>query len=120
MNKDPFTFLQHILGCIENIEKDTRGLTKEQFLKARTINNSVLWNIEVIGEAAKNIPNNFKEKYKHIPWKQIAGMRDKLIHEYFGIDSGNVWKVVTEDIPVLKSNLEEILKKKMGEKGNKK
>ena len=67
--------------------------------------------IEVIGEAAKNIPTEFRKKHNAIPWKQIAGLRDKIIHEYFGIDLGNVWKVVTEDIPKLKKDIVEILKK---------
>ncbi|HLD72486.1 MAG TPA: DUF86 domain-containing protein [Candidatus Nanoarchaeia archaeon] len=112
MKKDPIIFLYHMLDCIENIRKDTDKLTKEQFLSARTKVNAVLWNIEVIGEGAKNIPDSFREKHPEVPWKQIAGMRDKLIHEYFGIDLGNVWKVVTEDIPALKKNIDQILKEK--------
>ncbi|MBI2669367.1 DUF86 domain-containing protein [Candidatus Woesearchaeota archaeon] len=113
MKKDPLVFLYHILDCIKNIQTDVNKLTKEKFLQARTEVNAVLWNIEVIGEAAKNIPNTFRGKHLEVPWKQIAGMRDKFIHEYFGIDIGNVWKVVTEDIPVLKKKVNQMLKEEL-------
>jgi len=112
VKKDQFVFLQHIVDRIGDIQGDVNGLTKEQFLEKKTIIHSVLWSIGVIGEAAKNISAEFRKEHKDIPWKQISGMRDKLIHEYFGIDLGNVWKVVTEDIPVLKKKIEEILKKR--------
>lgn len=109
MKKDPSVFLQHMLNCIKNIESDVNNFTKEKFLKKRTITNSVLWNIEVLGEAAKNIPTDFRKEHPEIPWQSISGMRDKLIHEYFGIDLGNVWKVIQEDIPLLKEKIRKIV-----------
>ncbi|HMK93859.1 MAG TPA: HepT-like ribonuclease domain-containing protein [Candidatus Limnocylindrales bacterium] len=66
--------------------------------------------VEIIGEASKNIPAAVKTKYSEIPWKDIAGMRDKVIHVYFGVDLKRVWRTVTEDIPNLRSNFEKILK----------
>lgn len=111
MKKDHLVFLHHMLDCIKSIESDVKNITKEQFLKKRTATNSVLWNMEVLGEAAKNIPTDFRKEHPEIPWQTISGMRDKLIHEYFGIDLGNVWKVVKEDVPNLKKQIMEILEK---------
>ena len=71
---------------------------------------AVLRAVEIIGEASKNIPAAVKTKYSEIPWKDIAGMRDKVIHVYFGVDLKRVWRTVTEDIPNLRSNFEKILK----------
>jgi uncharacterized protein with HEPN domain len=69
----------------------------------------VVRSIEVIGEATKRIPKAFKDKRKEVPWKKMAGMRDKLIHEYFGIDVEILWKTVTEDIPPLKQLIQNIM-----------
>jgi uncharacterized protein with HEPN domain len=74
------------------------------------IQDAVIRRLEIIGEAVKNLPPDFKERYTNIPWQQIAGMRDVLIHEYFGVDLNLTWQTVREDIPSLKSKLEEILR----------
>ena len=66
--------------------------------------------LEVIGEAVKNIPDDFKEEYPDIPWKKIAGMRDILIHQYFGINLKRVWKTIKEDLPQLKAKITQIAK----------
>ena len=66
--------------------------------------------MEVIGEATKNVPPEFKEKYQDIPWRRIAVMRDILIHEYFGVDLNLTWEVIKEDLPLLKGKLEEVLR----------
>ena len=67
--------------------------------------------LEVVGEAVKNLSDEFRKKYPEIPWKEIAGMRDKLIHEYFGVNYRIVWKTVQQEIPKLKKQVEEIMKK---------
>jgi uncharacterized protein with HEPN domain len=69
----------------------------------------VVRSIEIIGEASKNIPETMKAKYKELPWKQITGMRDKLIHAYFGIDAETLWKAVKENIPPLKQSFEKMI-----------
>jgi len=91
------------------IETFTRNMTKEQFVKSVKTQYSVIRGIEIIGEATKNIPNIVKNRYSDIPWKDIVGMRDKLIHDYFGVNMERVWGVVKDDMPILKGKIKKIL-----------
>ena len=80
------------------------------FLLDSKTQDAVVRNIEIIGEATKNLPNDFKKKYKDIDWKNIAGMRDKIIHFYFGVKWDIVWSVIKDKIPKFKTQIENILK----------
>jgi uncharacterized protein with HEPN domain len=108
--KDPFIFVEHILENISDIKDFSSKLSKKDFEKNKLKQNAIIRSIEVIGEAVKNLPGNFKKKHPKISWKEIAGMRDKLMHHYFGVDMDLVWNVVKEDIPKLERELKGILK----------
>ena len=110
MKKNPKIFLHHILESITAIEKYTESFTKAQFLKTPQLQDAVTRRLEIMGEAVKNIPANLKNKHPETPWKKIAGIRDILIHEYFGTDLGLIWEVIKKDIPVLKDQIKKLLR----------
>lgn len=108
MKKDPKVFIQHILECIEFIEQYTRGKSENDFFDSPELQDAVTRRIEIIGEAAKNLPEETKKQFPKIPWKNIIGMRDILIHAYFEIDLALVWTAIKRDIPLLKKELKKI------------
>jgi len=111
MEKVPLVFLKHILESINQAETAVEGFTFEQFSENITVQDAVVRRLEIIGEAVKNLPGNIKEKYPEVPWLKIAGMRNKLIHEYFAIDVDLVWSVVKDDFPIFKKQVEKIVEK---------
>lgn len=109
--KDSLIFLEHIIESINDIESFIKGVKKAEFFKDKKLQNALIRSIEVIGEAVKNISFSFRNKYLNIEWAKIAGMRDKLMHHYFGVNLETIWKVIEEDIPKLKKDIENILDK---------
>jgi uncharacterized protein with HEPN domain len=97
------TYLNDIKSAINSIENFTKGITAEQFKRDDKTSSAVIRKLEIIGEATKHIPNDIREKYTQIPWKEMAGMRDKLIHTYSEVDLNLVWKTIKNRIPELKS-----------------
>ena len=102
MKKSVKLYIKDILEYMERAEGHIKGFNFEQFLKDDKTCDAVIRCIEVIGEATKNIPEEIRNKYPSIPWRDIAGMRDKIIHGYFTVDFETVWLVVREEIPRLK------------------
>lgn len=114
MNKDPIIYIEHISACISRIKTYTEGIDEEIFLKNNLVQDAVIRNFEIIGEASKKLNEDFRAKYPEIEWKKIAGMRDKLIHDYIGVDLWAVWGVVESIIPTLDSQIENILRIEKG------
>jgi uncharacterized protein with HEPN domain len=103
-------YLQHILDEIEYLTKTVDGIEKTEFLSNETLKRAFVRSIEVIGEAVKQVPDHIREKYSEIDWRAMAGMRDRLIHGYFGVDYEVVWDVVASKIQTLKPQIQTILK----------
>jgi len=101
-------FVSDILESIEKIERYTLGVSYEEFMKDDKLKDAVVRNLEIIGEAANYIPDEIKVKYKDIPWRQIVGLRHRLIHGYFVVDYDIVWNIVIKDIPRLKTAIKRI------------
>lgn len=110
MKKIPAVYISHILTCINAILDYTQNMDEQAFLNNKLVQDAVLRNFEVIGEATKQLDEAFRAKHPHIPWRQMAGLRDKLIHDYMGVDIWAVWQVVAEVLPQQKTDFDAMLK----------
>lgn len=107
--KEVKPYLEHIPQECIFLLKHSDEITFHEFIENPVLTRAFIRSLEVIGEAVKNLPQDFKEKHANIPWKEIAGMRNKLIHEYFGVNYKIVWETVKRDIPELEKKIKEIL-----------
>ena len=114
--RDVKLYVKDILEAIKAIEKFVEGMDFENFKEDDKTSSAVIRKFEIIGEATKNIPQSIKEKYPHIPWKEMAGFRDRLIHFYFGIKYDIVWDTIKLRLPELRNNIEKVLKDLEGER----
>ncbi len=106
--KDDRIYLRHILDAIEDIERYV-GPGREAFMADRMRQDALIRKLEVIGEVVKNLSDNAKQRRPEIPWRRIAGMRDRLTHDYFGVDLALVWVAVERELPNLQTAVEELL-----------
>ena len=107
--RDYTLYLTDILAAIESIEGFVEGMNWETFQADDKTTSAVMRKLEIIGEATKRIPDETLQKHPHIPWKEMAGMRDKLIHFYFGVDYLLVWRTIKERLPKVKEEIQKIL-----------
>jgi uncharacterized protein with HEPN domain len=114
MSLSPLEYLRHILDEAEYLMDESQALTKDQFLQDGTLKRAFVRSIEIIGEASKKVSSDLKNQYPSVNWKAIAGMRDRLIHDYFGVDYEIVWDVVENKIPALHQDILEILEREGG------
>jgi uncharacterized protein with HEPN domain len=105
VTRDVHAYIDDILASMDRIEQYTRGLDEQAFLDDVQVQDAVLRRLEVMGEAVKNIPESLRRKYPEMPRRNHAGLRDVLIHQYFGVNLHRTWLIVKEDIPVLRNKL---------------
>jgi uncharacterized protein with HEPN domain len=109
MKRSAREYLLHIRDEAEYLRRASAGIDREALLRDETLKRAVVRSIEIIGEAVKNIPESFKGKHPHVEWRAIAGMRDKLIHDYVEVDYDIVWDVITDKVPALMREVEQML-----------
>lgn len=108
MTRDLRDYIEDMLTSLDEVQEFTHGMSFDAFEEDRKTRNAVVRSLEVLGEAAKKLPESVQASAATIPWKQMAGMRDKLIHAYFGVDWQIVWLVATEELPPLRPALEDL------------
>jgi len=107
--KSPKVHLEDILTSVSRIEEYTNDLSFENFNKDQKTIDAVIRNLEIVGEAARNIPEEFSERHGNLPWRETMNMRNKVIHEYFGVDIGILWQTIKEDLSNLKIQIKNLL-----------
>ena len=108
MRRELKTYFEDIVTSIAKIEKYAKGMTKEDMIRNELVQDAVVRNLEIIGEAVKKIPDDVRNSYRDIPWKKIAGLCDILIHEYFGVNMNIVWDVIENKLQAIKAAAEEL------------
>ena len=108
MKRDDSIFIEYILDSIQAIEEFSKNMSKDELTINRMKKDAIVREIEIIGEAAKNVSESFKKRHNEIKWKNIIGTRDVMIHQYFGVNLDVVWNIIQEDLSKLKKQLENI------------
>ncbi|MBI5742388.1 MAG: DUF86 domain-containing protein [Candidatus Niyogibacteria bacterium] len=106
--RDIHLYIDDINNSIAKIEEYTDRLTADEFVADQKTIDAVVRNLSIIGEAVNNIPEEIKEQYAEVPWNAVIGMRNKIIHEYFGVDEDILWKTIKEDLPAFRDQIERL------------
>jgi uncharacterized protein with HEPN domain len=109
--RDDLVYLRHILDAACRIQEYVKGMKYADFMASNLVQDGVIRQLEIMGEASKNISASYRDSHPILLWKDMAGMRDKLIHQYFGVDLGAVWDSIEHDIPQVKAAVSEMLSK---------
>lgn len=109
MSKSVEEYLRHIVTEIEFITKSLEGITEDQFMRDEVLERAFARSLEIIGEAAKHTPEEYREEHPEVDWKALAGLRDKLIHHYFGVDYAIVWDVVVNELPQVLTSIQPLI-----------
>lgn len=109
MSRSVRLFIQDMLECAQKVVRYTQGMSREVFFASELVYDAVLRNLEILGEAAKQVPQLLRAKYPQVDWRGIAGLRDILAHAYFALDEDTLWDIITNKVPPLIAQLMAIL-----------
>jgi uncharacterized protein with HEPN domain len=110
MKKDDTVYLHHILDAIDLIKEYTKGMSENEFLSNSMAHDAVVRQLEIIGEASRNISDEFQDQHPKLPWAKMIGIRNKIVHEYFNINLAIVWDTIKDDLPLLKKSIQKLVK----------
>jgi uncharacterized protein with HEPN domain len=106
--RDPNLLIEDMRAAIHKIERYTSGMDQAMFQQDEKTVDAVVRNLEIIGEAARRIPAEFAFRHAEVPWKQVSGLRNRIVHDYFGLDLEIIWQVIRHDLPQLETSLEDL------------
>lgn len=109
MTKDNSVYLLHIRDALQQIVDYTRGVSEEQFRQSRLLQDGIVRELEIVGEASRNLSDEFRHGHEEVPWAQIIGLRNRITHEYFNLNLDIIWEIVRDDVPTLKQQVLNLL-----------